>query len=135
VAEPSIEDTKTILLGLREKYDLHHGVKINEKALEACVELSNRYITDRFLPDKAVDLMDEAMSALRLEIESEPPEFEKLRKDIQRLVIEQEALKNEKDSSLRLKAIAKELADLREQSTDIEAKWKAEKKLLKKLNH
>jgi len=76
VAEPSIEDTKTILLGLREKYDLHHGVKINEKALEACVELSNRYITDRFLPDKAVDLMDEAMSALRLEIESEPPEFE-----------------------------------------------------------
>jgi len=75
--------------------------------------------------------MDEAMSALRLEIESEPPEFEKLRKDIQRLVIEQEALKNEKDSSLRLKAIAKELADLREQSTDIEAKWKAEKKLLK----
>ncbi|MCU0652980.1 MAG: AAA family ATPase [Candidatus Pacebacteria bacterium] len=135
VAEPSPEDAKTILLGLKEKYELHHGVKIDEKALEACVELSARYIPDRFLPDKAVDLMDEAMSALRLDIESEPVEFEKLRKDIQRLEVEQEAIKNDKDqnSTRRLKAITSELADLKEKAKGIEAKWRSEKETIGKI--
>ena len=135
VAEPSIEDTKTILLGLKEKYELHHGVKIDEKGLEACVELAARYIPDRFLPDKAVDLMDEAMSSLRLDIESEPVEFEKLRKDIQRLEVEREAIKNDKDdaSAKRLKAIASELADLKEKADAVEAKWRSEKDTIGKI--
>lgn len=135
VAEPSIEDTKTILLGLKEKYELHHGVKIDEKGLEACVELSSRYIPDRFLPDKAVDLMDEAMSSLRLDIESEPVEFEKLRKDIQRLEVEQEAIKNDKDdnSVRRLKAISRELADLKEKANTVGAKWRSEKETIGKI--
>jgi len=135
VAEPSIEDTKTILLGLKEKYELHHGVKIDEKGLEACVELASRYIPDRFLPDKAVDLMDEGMSSLRLDIESEPVEFETLRKDIQRLEVEQEATKNDKDdnSVRRGKAIARELADLREKAGSVEAKWRSEKDTINKI--
>ena len=135
VAEPSIEDTKTILLGLKEKYELHHGVKIDEKGLEACVELASRYIPDRFLPDKAVDLMDEAMSSLRLDIESEPVEFEKLRKDIQRLEVEQEAIKNDKDdnSIRRLKALGRELADLKERAGVVEAKWRSEKDTIGKI--
>ena len=135
VAEPSIEDAKTILLGLKEKYELHHGVKIDEKGLEACVELAARYIPDRFLPDKAVDLMDEAMSSLRLDIESEPVEFEKMRKDIQRLEVEQEAIKNDKDEAteLRLKAIARELADLKEKAGVVEAKWRSEKETIEKI--
>jgi len=135
VVEPSIEDTKTILLGLKEKYELHHGVKIDEKGLKACVELSARYIPDRFLPDKAVDLMDEAMSSLRLDIESEPTEFEKLRKDIQRLEVEREAIKkdNDKNSVRRLKAIIAQLADLKEQAKSIEAKWRSEKETIGKI--
>jgi ATP-dependent Clp protease ATP-binding subunit ClpB len=135
VAEPSVEDTKTILLGLKEKYELHHGVKIDEKGLEACVELAARYIPDRFLPDKAVDLMDEAMSSLRLDIESEPVEFEKLRKDIQRLEVEREAIKNDKDdaSAKRMKAIASELADLKEKADSVEAKWRSEKDTIGKI--
>jgi len=137
VAEPSIEDAKTILLGLKEKYEMHHGVKIDEKGLEACVELAARYIPDRFLPDKAVDLMDEAMSSLRLDIESEPVEFEKMRKDIQRLEVEQEAIKNDKDANtiLRLKAIARELADLKEKAGVVEAKWHSEKETIGKIKN
>jgi ATPases with chaperone activity, ATP-binding subunit len=88
-----MEDAKMILLGLKEKYEMHHGVKIDERGLAACVELASRYIPDRFLPDKAVDLMDEAMSSLRLDIESEPAEVEKLRKELQHLQVEYEAIK------------------------------------------
>ena len=95
VNEPSIEDTISILRGIKEKYELHHGLKIKDSALVAAAELSARYITDRFLPDKAVDLMDEASSALRLEIESNPAELEDLKKEIQKLEIEREALKKE----------------------------------------
>ena len=133
VAEPTIEDTKTILLGLREKYELHHGVKIDEKGLEACVELASRYITDRFLPDKAVDLMDEAMSSLRLDIETEPLEVEKLRKSIQRLEVEHEAKKSDKNETQRLKAISSELADLKEKANEMGAKWKAERETIEKI--
>jgi ATP-dependent Clp protease ATP-binding subunit ClpB len=132
VAEPSIEDTKTILLGLKEKYELHHGVKIDEKGLEACVELSARYIPDRFLPDKAVDLMDEAMSSLRLDIESEPGEVEKIRKEAQHLRVEYEAIKKDRDqnSQLRLKAIMRSLADIEEKLKAVEAKWRSEKETI-----
>lgn len=96
--EPTIEDTIAILRGIKEKYELHHGLKIKDSALIACAQLSARYITDRFLPDKAVDLMDEAMSSLRLEIESEPVELEKLKKELQKLEIEKEITKKEKET-------------------------------------
>jgi ATP-dependent Clp protease ATP-binding subunit ClpB len=132
VAEPNVEDTVAILRGIKEKYELHHGVKIKDSALVAAAELSYRYITDRFLPDKAVDLMDEATSALRLDIESEPAEFDKFRKEIQKLEIEKHAIVKEKDekSKKRLKAIERELADLKEEIKDIEMRWKTEKDLI-----
>jgi len=132
VAEPSIEDTITILRGIKEKYELHHGVRIKDSALVAASELAARYITDRFLPDKAVDLIDEAASALRLEIESEPVEFDDLRKEIQRLEIEKQALKGEKSSSAkkRMPAINRSLADLNEKIKNVELKWKTEKDLI-----
>jgi ATPases with chaperone activity, ATP-binding subunit len=135
VAEPSVEDAKLILLGLKEKYELHHGVKIDEKGLEACVDLAARYISDRFLPDKAVDLMDEAMSSLRLDIESEPTEVEKMRKELQHLRVEYEAIKNDRDENTfrRLKAINRELADLDEKSKSLEAKWHSEKETISKI--
>jgi len=135
VSEPSIGDAKLILMGLKEKYELHHGVKIDEKGLEACVELSSRYIPDRFLPDKAVDLMDEAMSSLRLDIESEPSEVEKLRKEFQKLQVEYEAIKNDKDenSIRRLKAISRELADIGEKLKSVEAKWHSERDTITKI--
>ena len=129
VAEPSVEDTVSILQGIKEKYELHHGVKIKESALRAAAELSNRYITDRFLPDKAVDLMDEAASALKLEIESEPSELEELRNQVTRLEIEKEALKKEKNSQKRIKIIERELADLKERAKNLRAKWNSEKNL------
>jgi len=130
VAEPSVEDTVSILQGIKEKYELHHGVKIKESALRAAAELSNRYITDRFLPDKAVDLMDEAASALKLEIESEPSELEELRNQVTRLEIEKEALKKEKNSQKRIKIIERELADLKERAKNLRAKWNSEKNLI-----
>ncbi|MCD6550284.1 ATP-dependent chaperone ClpB [bacterium] len=132
VAEPSVEDTIAILRGIKEKYEVHHGVKIRDSALVAAAELSHRYITGRFLPDKAVDLMDEAASSLRLEIESQPAELDALRQEINKLEIEKEALKNEKDqkSKKRLKAIARTLADLKEKANAIEAQWKVEKDLI-----
>lgn len=133
VAEPSIEDTITILRGIKERYELHHGVKVKDAALVSAAELAARYISDRFLPDKAVDLMDEAMSSLRLEIESEPPRLEELRKEIQKLEIEQEALKNEKGAEKKLKAIARSLADLREKAKSMEAKWNSEKEVVKSI--
>jgi ATP-dependent Clp protease ATP-binding subunit ClpB len=137
VAEPTIEDTILILRGLKEKYELHHGLKIKDSALVAAAELASRYISDRFLPDKAVDLMDEAMSSLRLEIESEPVELESLKREIERLEIEKEALKKEKESGFtkKLKAINGTLANLKEKAKAIEVKWKNEKDIIQKIRN
>jgi len=135
VQEPSIEDTIAILRGIKEKYELHHGVKIKDSALVACSQLAARYITDRFLPDKAVDLMDESMSALRLEIESEPAELDVLKKEIKKLEIEMEAIKKEKDYQRRQKAILRQLADLNEKEKEIETKWQTEKELISKIKN
>jgi len=133
VQEPSVEDTIAILRGIKEKYEVHHGLRIKDSALVDAVELASRYITDRFLPDKAVDLMDEAMSALRLEIESEPAQLDELRKEIQKLEIEKEAIKKEKGTKKRLMAISRALADLNEKARAFELKWKAEKELIQKI--
>jgi len=137
VQEPSIDDTIAILRGIKEKYELHHGVKIKDLALVACAQLAARYITDRFLPDKAVDLMDEAMSALRLEIESEPTELDQLKREIQKLEIEKLALKDEKPlaTKRKLKAIDRALADLKEKTKDLELRWKTEKELIEKIKN
>jgi ATP-dependent Clp protease ATP-binding subunit ClpB len=135
VQEPTAEDTIAILRGIKEKYEVHHGVRIKDSALKAAVEFSNRYISDRFLPDKAVDLMDEAASALRLEIESAPADLEKYDKEITKLEIEKQVLKKEKDSQLRLKAIERSLADLREKAKAIRVKWEAEKELVDKIKN
>ncbi len=137
VAEPSVEDTIAVLRGIKDKYEAHHGVRIKDAALVAAAELASRYITDRFLPDKAVDLMDEATSALRLEIESEPVGFDKFRKEIQRLEIEKEALKKEDDpvSRRRMKVADRALADLKEKSKDIEMRWKTEKGLIQDIRN
>ena len=135
VAEPSIEDTISILRGIKEKYEVHHGVKIKDEAIKAAAELSARYISDRFLPDKAVDLIDEAASSLRLEIESEPAEFDESKKEIQRLEIEIEALKNEKGPKIkrRLSVCKRTLADLKEETKDVELKIKTERELIKSI--
>ena len=137
VAEPSVEDTVAILRGIKEKYEVHHGVKIRDSALVAAAELANRYISDRFLPDKAVDLMDEAASALRLEIESEPAELDKYHQEVTKLEIEKEALKKEEtaESKKRLKAIARTLADLKDKTQAIEVKWRAEKEIITKIRN
>ena len=135
VQEPSIDDAISILRGIKEKYEVHHGVRIKDLAIKAAVELSSRYISDRFLPDKAVDLMDEAASALRLEIESEPQELEKYEEEITKLEIEKQALKKEKDSERRLKVITKELAEIKEKSKEISVKWKAERELIDKIKN
>ena len=134
VAESSIEDSIAILRGIKEKYELHHGVKIQDSALVGAVELSARYIADRFLPDKSVDLMDEAMSARRLEIESEPAELDSLKREIQKLEIEREALKGEKSQkSKRLRVIPRQLADLNEKARAIETRWQTEKEIITKI--
>lgn len=135
VAEPSIEDTVAILRGIKEKYEVHHGVRITDPALVAAAELSARYITDRFLPDKAVDLIDEATSAIRMEIDSMPDELDKLKREITKLEIEKRALAKEKDpdSEERLKIIEKELAELKEKSTELELHWKNEKEIITKI--
>ncbi|MDO8559189.1 MAG: AAA family ATPase [bacterium] len=132
VSEPTMEDTLAILRGLKEKYEVHHGVKIKDSALVASAELAARYITDRFLPDKAVDLMDEAASALRLEIESKPTELEQLNQEIQRLEIEKAALKTETGavSKKKITVINRQLADLTEKSKNLELQWKTEKDLI-----
>ncbi len=135
VQEPSVEDTVAILRGIKEKYEVHHGLRIKDSALVAAAKLASRYITGRFLPDKAVDLMDESMSALRLEIESEPDQLDELRREIQRLEIEKEAIKKEKGSRRRLMAINRILADLKEKARGFELKWKAEKELIQKIRN
>jgi ATP-dependent Clp protease ATP-binding subunit ClpB len=129
VSEPTVEDTVSILRGLKEKYEQHHGVRITDSALVAAATLSNRYITDRFLPDKAIDLVDEAGSRLRMQVDSKPEELDSIDREIVRLKIEGEALKKETDvaSKDRLARLEKELADLEEQSASITARWKSEK--------
>ena len=129
VNEPSVEDTISILRGIKEKYELHHGVRVTDAAIVAAATLSNRYITDRFLPDKAIDLMDEAASRLRMEAESKPEAIDELDRRILQLKIEREALKKEKDNASkdRLKKLETELKDLEKQSADLTARWRAEK--------
>ncbi|GGO08816.1 chaperone protein ClpB [Iodidimonas muriae] len=129
VQEPTVEDTISILRGLKEKYELHHGVRITDGALIAAATLSNRYLTDRFLPDKAIDLMDEAASRLKMEVESKPEEIEALDRRIIQLKIEREALKKEKDaaSKERLETLSKELSDLEQHSAELTVRWRAEK--------
>jgi ATP-dependent Clp protease ATP-binding subunit ClpB len=129
IGEPTVEDTISILRGLKEKYELHHGVRITDGALVAAATLSNRYITDRFLPDKAIDLMDEAASRLRMEVESKPEEIENLDRRIIQLKIEREALKKETDraSKERLGNLESELANLEQQSAELTQRWQAEK--------
>ena len=132
VAEPSVEDTVSILRGLKEKYEVHHGVRITDSALVAAATLSNRYITDRFLPDKAIDLMDEAASRLRMEVESKPEEIEALDRRIIQLKIEREALKKESDAASRdrLTKIEDELANLEQQSAELTARWQSEREVI-----
>ena len=129
VGEPTVEDTISILRGLKEKYELHHGVRITDGALVSAASLSHRYISDRFLPDKAIDLMDEAASRLRMEVESKPEEIENLDRRIMQLQIEREALKKESDdaSKDRLAALENELANLEQQSSGLTQRWQAEK--------
>ena len=129
VEEPAVEATIAILRGLKERYEVHHGVRIQDAALVAAATLSHRYIADRFLPDKAVDLMDEAASRLRMELDSMPTEIDQLERQIMQLEIEQNALQKEKDpaSRERLANWRKQLADLKEQSTKLKAQWQNEK--------
>jgi ATP-dependent Clp protease ATP-binding subunit ClpB len=129
VGEPTVPDTISILRGLKEKYELHHGVRITDAAIVAAATLSNRYISDRFLPDKAIDLMDEAASRIRMEVESKPEEIENLDRRIIQLKIEREALKKEQDkaSKERLEKLENELANLEQQSAELTQRWQAEK--------
>jgi ATP-dependent Clp protease ATP-binding subunit ClpB len=129
VDEPSVEDTISILRGLKDKYEQHHGVRINDGALVSAATLSHRYISDRFLPDKAIDLMDEAAARLKMQVDSKPEELDSIDREIVRLKIEQEALKKESDpgSKERLKRLSSELTALEKQSADLTARWKSEK--------
>ena len=135
VDEPSVEDTVSILRGLKERYEVHHGVRIQDSAVIAAATLSHRYISDRFLPDKAIDLVDEAASRLRMEIDSKPAELDAVDRDIMQLEIEREALKKEKDkaSKERLQKLEEELANLKERSTDLAAHWGAEKEAIQRI--
>ena len=132
ISEPTVEDTISILRGIKEKYELHHGVRITDSALVAAATLSNRYITDRFLPDKAIDLMDEAGSRLRMQVDSKPEELDELDRRIIQLKIEREALKKETDkgSKERLKVLEGDLTDLEEKANSLTARWEAEKNKL-----
>ena len=132
VGEPSVEDTIAILRGLKERYEVHHGVRIKDSAIVAAATLSHRYITERFLPDKAIDLIDEAAASLRIQIDSMPTEIDQLERRATQLEIEKQALKKEDDpnSRDRLSAIDKELAEIREQANALKAKWKQEKDLI-----
>ena len=132
VGEPNVEDTIAILRGLKEKYEVHHGVRIKDSAIVAAATLSHRYISDRFLPDKAIDLIDEAAASLRIQIDSMPTEIDQLERRATQLEIEKQALKKEDDpnSKERLAAIDKELAGIREQSDALKARWKKEKDLI-----
>ncbi len=134
VGEPNVEDTIAILRGLKEKYEVHHGVRIKDSAIVAAATLSHRYISDRFLPDKAIDLIDEAAASLRIQIDSMPTEIDQLERRATQLEIEKQALKKEDDpnSKERLASVGKELAGIREQSNALKAKWKQEKDVIAK---
>jgi ATP-dependent Clp protease ATP-binding subunit ClpB len=136
VGEPSVEETISILRGLKEKYEVHHGVKIKDSALVAAAVLSNRYISNRFLPDKAIDLIDEAASRIRVELDSLPEDIDELERRITQLEIEKQALRKEKDpvSADRLEKIERELADLKEKSNALKAQWKREKDIIDQIN-
>ena len=135
VGEPTVEDTIAILRGLKERYEVHHGVRIKDSAIVAAATLSNRYITDRFLPDKAIDLIDEAASRLRIEIDSLPQEIDQLEREIIQLEIERQALQREEDekSKTRLSEIEQRIADLRETSSGMKAKWQSEKEAIERM--
>ncbi len=137
VAEPSVDDTISILRGIKEKYELHHGIKITDKALVAAAKLSDRFIRDRFLPDKAIDLVDEAASGLRIQMESSPTEVDNLERKIRQLEIEEKALNKEKskDNEERLEVVKKTLADDKESLKTIKSKWEKQKDILSKLQH
>jgi len=132
VGQPSVEDTIAILRGLKERYEVHHGVRIKDSAIVAAAVLSNRYISDRFLPDKAIDLIDEAASGLRIEIDSMPAEIDQIERRITQLEIERQALRKEEDpaSRERLEALEKELAELKEESSKLKLRWKSEKEVI-----
>ncbi|HEY4820363.1 MAG TPA: Clp protease N-terminal domain-containing protein, partial [Xanthobacteraceae bacterium] len=132
VNEPSVEDTVSILRGLKDRYEQHHGVRITDSAIVAAATLSHRYIADRFLPDKAIDLIDEAAARLKMQVDSKPEELDSIDREIVRLKIEQEALKKEHDpgSRARLKVLETELASLEKRSADLTARWKSEKEKL-----
>jgi len=135
VGEPSVPDTLAILRGVKEKYEVHHGIRIRDAALVAAARLSDRYITGRFLPDKAIDLIDEAAARLKMEIDSMPAPIEKLERRIVSLQIEQQAMSKEKDeaSKARLKEVEREIADLREQASEMKSRWQTEKNVIVKL--
>jgi len=132
VSEPTVEDTVSILRGLKEKYEVHHGIRISDSAIVSAAQLSNRYITDRFLPDKAIDLMDEAASRLRMQVDSKPEALDEIDRRIIQLKIEVEALKKEKDdaSKERLKKRTAEIKELSDQSAEMTSLWNAEKSKL-----
>ena len=135
VSEPSEEDTISILRGLKERYEVHHGVRITDGAIVAATQLSERYITDRFLPDKAIDLVDESASKLRIEIDSMPEELDQLERKVKQLEIEREALKREKDdaSSKRLNELKKELNSLQEERNVLKMHWDLEKEKIQSI--
>ena len=137
VDEPSVEDTISILRGLKEKFDIHHGVRITDNALIACATLSNRYISDRYLPDKAIDLMDEAAARIRTEIDSMPSDLDQISRKIMQLEIEKQALSKEDDkaSKSRLDAISEELANLKTENDELMAKWSNEKNMIQELKN
>jgi len=132
VGEPNVEDTIAILRGLKERYEVHHGVRIKDSAIVAAATLSHRYISDRFLPDKAIDLVDEAAASIRIQIDSLPTDIDQLERRATQLEIEKQALKKEDDTNSkdRLAVIEKELAGIREKSNALKANWKKEKDLI-----
>jgi ATP-dependent Clp protease ATP-binding subunit ClpB len=136
VGEPGVEDTIAILRGLKERYELHHRVRIKDSAIVAAAMLSHRYISDRFLPDKAIDLIDEAAASLRIQIDSMPTEIDQLERRATQLEIERQALKKETDpnSRERLEIVERELAGLREQSNALKARWKQEKDAIARIS-
>ncbi|MCI1597283.1 MAG: ATP-dependent chaperone ClpB [Pediococcus pentosaceus] len=136
VKEPSIEDTISILRGLKERFEIHHGVRIHDNALVAAAKLSSRYITDRYLPDKAIDLIDEASAKIKVEMNSNPTELDQVKRQLMRLQVEERALKNESDaeSVKRLKDLQKELSETKEEKVKLESRWSAQKEEIKKIS-
>ena len=129
VDEPDVQDAISILRGIKDKYEIHHGVRIKDDAVIASVELSSRYISDRFLPDKAIDLMDEAAAKLRLEIDSLPEELDELQRKIMQLEIEREAIRREKDKGKEA-ILNKEISELSDIRNELKAKWENEKNVI-----